>query len=155
VSLSEPEPDGQPEVQRDGQREVDPAVDPAVPTEPREEAVIGTITGTLHRAPRYTNFMILGAILGVLSALILTVIFPENAEFSRAQVFGFLLLAGVAGGVALGSLIALLLDQMVGRRSTTVVADRLSRRESRLDEAPGSASDTSASDTRTINNNEK
>ena len=60
MSLSEPEPDGQPEVQRDGQREVDPAVDPAVPTEPREEAVIGTITGTLHRAPRYTNFMSLG-----------------------------------------------------------------------------------------------
>ncbi|RJT89108.1 hypothetical protein D6T64_08175 [Cryobacterium melibiosiphilum] len=99
---------------------------------------MGTVTGTLHRAPRYTNFMILGAILGVLSALVLTVIFPENAEFSRAQVFGFLLLAGVAGGVALGSVIALILDKVVGRRTTTVVADRLGRSESRADEAPGS-----------------
>ena len=124
-------------------------------TSSRDEAVIGTITGTLHRAPRYTNFMILGAILGVLSALILTVIFPENAEFSQAQVFGFLLLAGVASGVGLGCLLALLLDRIVGRRSTTVVADRLSRSESRAAEAPENASDTSASDTRTINNNEK
>jgi hypothetical protein len=144
VSLSEPQPDHHPDEQ----------------VEPREEAVIGTITGTLHRAPRYTNFMSLGAILGVLSALILTVIYPENTDFSRAQVFGFLLLAGVAGGVALGSVVALILDKVVGRRSSTVVADRLSRSESRVNEGPDrttdtAATDSSASDTRTINNNEK
>ena len=142
MSLSEPQPEPQPDEQPDERRA------------PRDEAVIGTVTGTLHRAPRYTNFMILGAILGVLSALILTVIYPENTDFSRAQVFGFLLLAGVAGGVALGSVIALILDRVVGRRSRTVVADRLGRSESRADQAPGSAPDTSASDTRTINNNE-
>ncbi|WP_174775406.1 hypothetical protein [Cryobacterium frigoriphilum] len=136
MSLSEPQPEPQ---------EQQPE---------RAETVIGTVTGTLHRAPRYTNFMILGAILGVLTALILTVIYPENADFSRAQVFGFLLLAGVAGGVALGSVIALILDRVVGRRSSTVVADRLSRSESRADQAPESESDTNASDTRTINNNE-
>jgi hypothetical protein len=144
VSLSEPQPDQQPDEQ----------------VGPRDEAVIGTITGTLHRAPRYTNFMILGAILGVLSALILTVIYPENMDFSRAQVFGFLLLAGVAGGVALGSAIALILDKVAGRRSSTVVADRLGRSASRVDEVPDGATDTavtdtSVSDTRTINNNEK
>lgn len=142
------------------QRPQDPrnsADQPADP--PRDEVVIGTVTGTLHRAPRYTNFMILGAILGVLSALILTVMYPENAEFSRAQVFGFLLLAGGAGGVALGGVVALVLDRMVGRRGSAVVADRLSRNESGTAEATGSASDpdtttTRASDTRTINNNE-
>ncbi|MFC5931357.1 hypothetical protein [Cryobacterium melibiosiphilum] len=132
MSLSEPQPDPQrPQDPRD-------STQPDAQPEPRDETVIGTVTGTLHRAPRYTNFMILGAILGVLSALVLTVIFPENAEFSRAQVFGFLLLAGVAGGVALGSVIALILDKVVGRRTTTVVADRLGRSESRADEAPGS-----------------
>jgi len=81
----------------------------------------------VHRAPRYKNFMILGAIVGVVLALVLTLAFPDNADFSKAQVFGFLLLACLAAGVLLGSLAALVLDRTIGRRSHTVVADRLAR----------------------------
>ncbi|MFO7690826.1 MAG: hypothetical protein R6W83_09800 [Cryobacterium sp.] len=106
------------------------------------ETPIGSITGTLHRAPRYTNFMILGAILGVVGALALTMVFPENADFSRVQIFGFLLLATLAAGVALGASVALLLDRLFGRTAKTVVADRVGVHESSAPSAPDAASDT-------------
>ena len=82
-------------------------------------------TVTLHRAPRYRNFMLLGAILGVLLALILTVAFPENEDYDRVQIFGFLLLGGVAIGTALGAVVALVIDRIIGRSKMSVVADRL------------------------------
>jgi len=93
--------------------------------EPRE-SVIAADTLTVHRFPRYKNFMILGAIVGVVLALVLTLAFPDSADFNKGQIFGFLLLACLAAGVLLGSLCALLLDRTVGRRAHTVLADRLS-----------------------------
>ena len=91
-------------------------------------------TVTLHRAPRYRNFMLLGAILGVLLALILTVAFPENEDYDRVQIFGFLLLGGVAVGTTLGAVVALVIDRIIGRSKMSVVADRLSIDELRANE---------------------
>jgi len=92
--------------------------------------VVAADTLTVHRSPRYTNFMILGAIFGVLLALVLTVAFPDSADFDKGQIFGFLLLAGLAVGVLLGCLAALLLDRTIGRRAHTVRADRLTGEDS-------------------------
>ncbi|WP_174844886.1 hypothetical protein [Cryobacterium sp. TMS1-13-1] len=89
------------------------------------EIVRAEATVTLHRAPRYRNFMLLGAIVGVLLALILTVSFPETEEYERMQIFGFLLLGGVAIGTALGAVVALVIDRIIGRSKMSVVADRL------------------------------
>ncbi|WP_174843074.1 hypothetical protein [Cryobacterium sp. TMS1-20-1] len=89
------------------------------------EIVRAEATVTLHRAPRYRNFMLLGAIVGVLVALILTVSFPETEEYERMQIFGFLLLGGVAIGTALGAVVALVIDRIIGRSKMSVVADRL------------------------------
>ena len=89
---------------------------------------------TLHRAPRYRNFMLLGAIVGVLVALILTVSFPETEEYERIQIFGFLLLGGVAVGTTLGAVVALVIDRIIGRSKMSVVADRLSIDELRANE---------------------
>lgn len=123
----------------------DPTV-PARPGGPAEtvpgETDLGETTVTVHRAPRYKNFMILGAILGVAFALALTVAFPENPTFDRAQVFGFLLLGGVAAGVAIGCLVALAFDRLGGRSPRTVVADRLGVTDTRAVSAPDDASDT-------------
>lgn len=94
------------------------------PVEPAE-TVLDETTVTVRRSPRYFNFMIVGAVAGAVAALILTFAFPANAEFDRGQVFGFLLLAGVAFGVAIGCLVALALDRSSRRRAPTVVADRL------------------------------
>jgi hypothetical protein len=98
------------------EREPDPAAG---------ETVLSETTVTVQRSPRIYNFMILGAVLGVLVALILTIAFPENERFGPAQVFGFLLLVAVPVGVAVASVVALILGRIAGRRATTVVADRL------------------------------
>ena len=106
------------------------------------ETVVGETTVTVRRSPRYFNFMLLGAIVGAILALVLTVTFPENDEFSQAQVFGFLLLAGVTLGVTLGCVVALILDRVIGRTATTAVADRLQANVSGAAEAQDATSDT-------------
>lgn len=77
----------------------------------------------VRRSPRYNHFMLFGAILGAVVALILTFAFPPNGTYDRGQVFGYLLLVGVALGVGLGALVALILDRVVGRRGKSVIAD--------------------------------
>lgn len=89
------------------------------------ETVLDETTVTVRRSPRIVNFLILGAVLGALFAVVLTYSFPENDQFSRTQVMGFLLLACVAAGVALASLVALILGRIVSRKAVTVVADRM------------------------------
>jgi hypothetical protein len=78
--------------------------------------------------------MLLGALVGAIAAFVLTLAFPENPEFGRLQVFGFLLLIGLAVGVALFGLLAILLDRVVGRKVHNVRADRLEVHEARADE---------------------
>lgn len=128
--------------QQPQQREQQPE-SPQHPAPESVETVIGKATLTVRRSPRYFRFMLLGAIVGAILALVFTVTFPENGEFDRSQVFGFLLLAGVAVGVALGGLVALILDRVIGRTATTVVADRLGTHvSSALEAAPDTASDS-------------
>lgn len=123
--------------------EVAPAGTP-VPVEPTE-TVVSEQTLVVRRSPRYVSFMIVGAVVGALLALVLTVSYPQNAEFDPAQVFGFLLLGGVAIGVAISCLIAIVLDRIVGRSATTVVVDRLDAISTSALEAPDPGSDPQSS----------
>jgi hypothetical protein len=102
------------------------------------ETVVDERTVIVRRAPRYFNFMLLGAVVGALAAFILTVSFPENPQFGRLQVFGYLLLALVAIGVGLGCLVAIILDRFVGRTGAEAVADRLDGHAAGV--VPGTAS---------------
>jgi hypothetical protein len=88
-------------------------------------------TVTVRRAPRYGRFITLGAILGAIAALILTFAFSgeptiegELIEFDKGQVFGFLLLICATIGVALGALVALLIDRSTARRARSVAVVR-------------------------------
>jgi len=103
-----------------------PATPPAAPgaetTDAAEPAPVQAQV-VLRRSPRYNHFMILGAVVGAVAALILTFAFPANPTYDRGQVFGYLLLVGVAVGVGLGALVALILDRIVGRKGTSVIAD--------------------------------
>lgn len=92
------------------------------------ETVLGETTVTVRRSPRIVNFMIFGAVVGALVAVVLTYAFPANPRFSTTQVLGFLLIGCVAIGVALGSVVALILARIVARSSVTVVADRVAAR---------------------------
>jgi hypothetical protein len=111
------------------------------------ETVLGETTVTVRRSPRIVNFLILGAVLGALVAVILTYAFPESAEFGRMQVMGFLLLLCVAVGVTLAALVALAIGRIVGRKPKTVVADRIGTSPSDADEtAPGTDSSSTTSE---------
>ena len=112
----------------------EPSAENVAAAETGQETVLAKATVSVHRAPRYRNFMLLGAILGVLLALILTVAFPENEDYDRVQIFGFLLLGGVAVGTTLGAVVALVIDRIIGRSKMSVVADRLSIDELRANE---------------------
>lgn len=89
------------------------------------------VEAKVRRSPRYGVFLVLGAALGILVALILTFAFNGNdraadngAVYSDGQVFGFLALIGIAAGLFVGGLVAIILDRVVGRRTRTVTIDR-------------------------------
>lgn len=123
----------------DGPTSVEPAAAPHPKVEhlefdPEAPEIAEAVTGhletdvtsdavTVRRAPRYGRFLVLGGLVGAVIALILTVTFPDNAEFDKGQVFGFLLLACGAIGVALGALVALLLDRALAKRAGSAVAE--------------------------------
>lgn len=125
--MTSPEQPAQPEQQPEL-----PAASTAAPAaEPTVEST-AEATVTVHRSPRYFSFMIVGAVLGAILALVLTVVFPENDRFEQSQVFGFLLLGGVVFGVAVGCVVALILDRAIGRTTATAVADRLASSKNTL-----------------------
>ena len=107
----------------------DPSAENVAAAETGQETVLAKGTVSVHRAPRYSNFMLLGAVVGVLLALILTISFPENDEYDQVQIFGFLLLGGLALGTTLGAVVALVIDRLIGRSRVSVVADRLGSNE--------------------------
>jgi len=124
------QPDAQAQAQAQAQAAAQPAQAPAPQPEPDfvetledadEEIVI-------RRSPRYLNFILLGALLGAIVAFVLTLVFPENPDYSRIQVFGFLLLVCGVIGIALLSLVAILLERTVGRREMRARADKLGAR---------------------------
>lgn len=101
------------------------------PPRPQSEPPRGRfVNAQVRRSPRYSRFLLVGAMLGVIVAAILAfgvqrVDVPQIGEavFSDGQVFGFLALIGIATGVLLGGVVALILERVVGRNVRTVHAD--------------------------------
>lgn len=85
-----------------------------------------TTEATIRPVPRYGVFMGLGVALGVIAAGILTAIGSYeksaalNVVYPPGQVFGFSLLWTVPIGIALGGLIAVMLDRRARRFERTV-----------------------------------
>lgn len=88
-------------------------------------------TATVRRSPRYAIFIVAGAALGILAALILTFSFDGTSDkspstqvlYSTSQVFGFLCLVCIPFGIAIGAVVALLLDRSLSRRTREVRID--------------------------------
>ena len=91
----------------------------------------------MRRAPKFSVFLLAGAALGVIVAMILTFAFNGTEDvspntglvYSQGQVFGFLLLICISVGLALGGIVALVLDRRSGRRTKDVIVDHLSVRD--------------------------
>lgn len=85
----------------------------------------------MRRSPRYAMFFVLGAAVGLVAAMILTFAFDGTSDvspttqvsYSTSQVFGFLCLVCVPVGLALGGVVALLLDRRLSRRTREVRVD--------------------------------
>lgn len=102
------------------------AGEPSAASEILIETEVSSDTVTVRRAPKYGRFMTLGAGLGAIVALVLTLAFtPEQSEFvpvgfDGGQVFGFLLLICASIGLALGALVALAFDRAMAKRTASV-----------------------------------
>jgi hypothetical protein len=106
---------------------------PLTPPPARSEVVDEHVeTARVHKSPRIGVFLLVGAVLGVIAALILTFAFQGSADqsantgliYTTGQVFGFLLLVCLAVGVALGGVVAIILDRTLTRRGHDVSVDR-------------------------------
>ncbi|WP_210479912.1 hypothetical protein [Naasia sp. SYSU D00948] len=93
----------------------------SVPQEPQDQP---TEQVRVRRSPKIANFLLAGALLGAVVALVLTFAFPENSEYPPTQVLGFLLVLGIVLGGALGGVVALILDRASQRRIREVGAVR-------------------------------
>lgn len=79
---------------------------------------------SIRRAPRIGVFLIVGAMLGALVTLILTSLFPADPNVGFAASYAYFCLYGIPAGVALGALLALVLDTVSKRRARTVTVAR-------------------------------
>jgi hypothetical protein len=95
----------------------------------------------VRRSPRYVRFILVGAIIAILITLILTFVFPEQPNYSRAQVFGFVGIILVTLFVGLSAAIAVLVDRASAKRARTVVMATSERIENR-GEAPANEAPT-------------
>jgi hypothetical protein len=103
---------------------------PRTPLTPGDGAHIERVR--VRRAPKFSVFLIVGAILGILVALILTFAFDGTVNqspntglvYTTGQVFGFLALICVTAGVVVFGVLALILDRTSGRRAREVTVDR-------------------------------
>ncbi len=87
-------------------------------------------TVTMRRAPKYGVFLAAGAFLGILVALILTVAIGGSnlspytqVVYSELQVFGFTALICVVAGIALGAVVALVFERVLGSKTRQVTVD--------------------------------
>ncbi|KRB37093.1 hypothetical protein [Microbacterium sp. Root180] len=98
-------------------------------------------TVRVRRAPKFSVFLLVGAALGVIVAMILTFAFDGSQDvspntglvYSQGQVFGFLVLVCVPVGLALAAVVALLLDRRSRNHTHSVTVDRESVQ---VDETP-------------------
>lgn len=75
---------------------------------------------SIRRAPKIGVFLIVGAMLGALVTLVLTSLFEPDPNVGFAASYAYFCLYGIPAGVALGALVALLLDWRSRRRARTV-----------------------------------
>ncbi|WP_442544596.1 hypothetical protein ACSBOX_02200 [Arthrobacter sp. KN11-1C] len=78
---------------------------------------------TVRRAPKFVPFMGLGGVLGIIVAAFVAYGIPGDESFNTGAVFGFFLVSFAAGGVLLGAIAALVLDQVSVRRSRRAVVE--------------------------------
>lgn len=81
------------------------------PAELREVAEPAVV----RRAPRYRSFVLAGAMVGVLLAIVLVLVVPGDQPLGRGPVLVFVGLTGVLVTALLGAVVAVLVDRSTRR----------------------------------------
>ena len=89
-------------------------------TEPTVDADGDLQEVTARRAPKYSAFIVVGALVGFLATAIVTMQFPADPKIGLVATLAYFSLFGVSAGVALGALIAIILDRRSFTRSRPV-----------------------------------
>lgn len=79
----------------------------------------------LRRAPKFSVFVVVGALVGFLVTLTLTSLFPADPDIGFAASLGYFSLFGVPIGAVIAATIALVADRRASRRATVVTASKL------------------------------
>lgn len=79
----------------------------------------------VRRAPKFVPFMIAGALAGVVTAAIFTVLAPGGEEYDASSIFGFFTVLLMVPGASLGAVVALLIDRQSVRRAKTAVLESI------------------------------
>lgn len=83
---------------------------------------------TIRRAPKFSVFVVVGVLIGILVSLVLTSIYPADPAIGFGATFGLFSLFGIAFGGFIGAAVAILLDWRASRRATQVIAGKLAVR---------------------------
>jgi hypothetical protein len=97
---------------------------------------------TVRRAPKYVPFLILGGLLGVAAAAVISYGLPAHESYDPNTVFGFFMVLCSAGGVLLGAVAALLLDRLSVRRAEHAVVESVPDTETGTATATETGADT-------------
>ena len=89
-----------------------------------EKVTILPATVTVRRAPKFGAFILVGAAVGLIVTLILTSLFPVDPSVGFAALAAYFSLFGVAAGVVVGSVLAIVLDRVSRRRSKAIAVER-------------------------------
>ncbi len=101
-------------------------------------------TVNIRRAPKFSAFVVVGALIGFLVALVLTSVFPADPKVGFAATLGLFSLFGISLGGIIAAAIAVVVDRRASRRSGTVIAGKLAVR---VEEEPKRSDDSESTHT--------
>ncbi len=78
-----------------------------------------------RRAPRIPAFLLLGAVVGALAAIVVSYLFPDDGVYSLPQVIGFSAAILVPVCAALAGVVAIVLDRRAERRARLVQVEQV------------------------------
>ena len=82
-----------------------------------------TTQAHIRRAPRVAVFLVLGAVLGVVVALVLTGLGHVNPRVGFGATWGYLCLLCVPAGLVVGAIVSLVLDRVSRHRARLVMVE--------------------------------
>lgn len=105
-------------------------------SEPSPAAGTETTEARIRRAPRLPVFLVLGAVLGIVLALVLTAVGNLDPKVGFSGTFGYLCLWCIPIGLVIGALVGIVLDRVSRRRARLVTVERASVEGDAIDPDP-------------------